>query len=112
MEPLSKTIDINAMPMSHSNLRAEDWRSPLVRRLIGCDKYVDGLTTITGSYAGQTDSNPSNHPVTIHWSDLESDLAKVIKTYQAPVITEMATLGLACGLISAFTQMEVTEVTR
>jgi hypothetical protein len=46
------------------------------------------------------------------WSGLASDFGKVIKTYQAPVITEMATLGLACGMISAFTQMEVTEVTR
>jgi len=100
------------MPQDHSNLRADDWRSPLVRRLIGCDSYADGPTTITGSYVGQTDSAPSNHAVTMQWSGLASDFGKVIKTYQAPVITEMATLGLACGMISAFTQMEVTEVTR
>ena len=37
------------MPEAHSNLRADDWRSPLVRRLIGCDNYADGSTTITGS---------------------------------------------------------------
>jgi len=109
---VSKTININTMPEAHSNLRAADWRSPLVRRLIGCDNYADGSTTITGSYAGQTDSNPSNHPMTMQWSGLASDFGKVIKTYQAPVITEMATLGLACGMVSAFTQMEVTEVTR
>ena len=109
---MSKTIDINTMPQAHSNLRADDWRSPLVRRLIGCDNYVDGPTTITGSYAGQTESTPANHSVTMLWLGLASDFGKVIKTYQAPVITEMATLGLACGMISAFTQMEVTEVTR
>jgi len=28
----------------------------------------------------------------MHWSGLASDFGKVIKTYQAPVITEMATL--------------------
>ena len=109
---MSKTININTMPNAHSNLRADDWRSPLVRRLIGCDNYSDGPTTVAGSYAGQTDSTPSNHRVTMEWSGLASDFSKVIKTYQAPVITEMATLGLACGMISAFTQMEVTEVTR
>jgi hypothetical protein len=48
----------------------------------------------------------------MHWSGLASDFGKVIKTFQAHVITEMATLGLACSMISAFTQMEVTEVTR
>jgi hypothetical protein len=100
------------MPEAHANLRADDWRSPLVRRLIGCDDYTDGPTNITGSYAGQEEAAPSDHPVTIHWSELAADFGKVIKTYQAPVITEMATLGLACGMISAFTQMEVTEVTR
>lgn len=109
---VNKTIDINTMPAAHSNLRADDWRSPLVRRLIGCDNYADGSTIITGSYAGQTNSIPLNHSVTIHWSGLASDFGKVIKTYQAPVITEMATLGLACGMITAFAQMEVTEVTR
>ena len=100
------------MPQGHSNLRAEDWRSPLVRRLIGCDNYVDGPTTIMSSYAGQPDSTPSVDAVTMQWSGLASDFGKVIKTYQAPVITEMATLGLACGMISTFTQMEITEVTR
>src|SRR5215471_12431435 len=104
---VSKTININTMPQAHSSLRADDWRSPLVRRLIGCDNYADGSTTITGSYAGQKNSTPSNHPVTMHWSGLASDFGKVIKTYQAHVITEMATLGLACGMITAFTQMEV-----
>lgn len=109
---MSKTININTMPQAHSNLRAEDWCSPLVRRLIGCDVYADGSATVTGSYAGQADLNPSDHSLVIHWSGLASDFGKVIKTYQAPVITEMATLGLACGMISSFTQMEVTEVTR
>jgi hypothetical protein len=111
-DPVSKTININTMPEAHSNLRADDWRSPLVRRLIGCDTYADGSAIVTCCYAGQAESTPSNHPVTIQWSGLASDFGKVIKTYQAPVITEMATLGLACGMISAFTQMEVTEVTR
>ena len=100
------------MPEAHSNLRASDWQSPLVRRLIGCDNYADGPSTITGSYAGQEDSGPSIHPVTMQWAGLATDFGKVIKTYQAHVITEMATLGLACGMISAFTEMEVTEVTR
>jgi hypothetical protein len=109
---VSKTININTIPKAHANLRADDWRSPLVRRLIGGDNYVDGPTIITGSYAGRTDSNASNQTVTILWSGLATDFGKVIKTYQALVITEMATLGLACGMISAFTQMEITEVTR
>jgi len=110
--PVNKTIDINTMPQSHSNLRADDWRSPLVRRLIGCDEYADGSKTLTGSFVGEADSNASNHLVSVHWSGLASDFGKVIKTYQAPVITEMATLGLACGMVSAFTQLEITEVTR
>jgi hypothetical protein len=109
---MGKTININTMPEAHSNLRAVDWQSPLVRRLIGCDNYADGSATITGSYAGKTDSNPSNHAVTLHWSGFASDFGKLIKSYQAPDITEMATLGLSCGMISTFTQLEITEVTR
>ena len=109
---MSKTININTMPNSHGNLRAEDWRSPLVRRLICCDAYADGPKTITASYAGKTDDAAQNESLEIVWSGLASDFAKVIKSYQAPIITEMATLGLACGMVTAFAQMEITEVTR
>jgi hypothetical protein len=46
------------------------------------------------------------------WSGLAEDFAKVIKTYQEAVITEFATLGLACALVTAYTGLELTEVTR
>ena len=108
---MSISINVNAIPDPHPQLRAEDWRSPLVRRLIGCDTYQDGTVEVSGSFIGQDDELPTNETLIVGWTDLATDFYKVIKTYQAPVITELATLGLACGMVTALTGLEITEVT-
>lgn len=46
------------------------------------------------------------------WTGLEKDYNQVINTYQEPVITEFATLGLACILVTRLTGLEITEGTR
>lgn len=105
-------IDVNSIHGPHSQIRAEDWRSPLVRRLLGSDEYRDGSKQMSSSFIGESDTVPTNETLVMSWSGLASDFNKTVKTYQVPVITEFATLGLACGLVTAFTGLEITEVTR
>jgi hypothetical protein len=108
---LSISINVNTIHDPHPQLRAEDWRSPLIRRLLGCDTYQDGTAEVSGSFIGQNDSLPTTQSLTVAWTGLATDFNKVVKTYQAPVITEFATLGLACGMVAGLAGLEITEVT-
>jgi hypothetical protein len=48
----------------------------------------------------------------LHWKSLNEDFGKCTATYQTAVITEFATLGLACILVAHCPGLEITEVTR
>jgi hypothetical protein len=43
---------------------------------------------------------------------MAADFKQCVKTYQQPVITEFATLGVACVCVQHCAKMEITEVTR
>jgi hypothetical protein len=103
--------NVNDLHSHHPKIRAEDFRSPLVRRLTGMDHYSDGQKTIMNSYRPDQ-SQTTDTPLVLSWSGLKEDHDKCIKTYQEPVITEFATLGLACVLLNNNAQKEITEVTR
>jgi hypothetical protein len=49
---------------------------------------------------------------TCRWRGLRKDFLICINTYQAGVLTEFATLGLACLLTTDRLNLEITEVTR
>ena len=43
---------------------------------------------------------------------LREDFTRCVNTYQAPILTEFATLGIACLLTHARLNSQITEVTR
>jgi hypothetical protein len=109
---LSNPIIVETIHVPHPQIRAEDFRSPLVRRLINTDTYRDDECDLEASHLAEGSNEQVVRKTKFRWSGLEGDFKKVVKTYQAPVITEFATLGLACGLVTSFTGREITEVTR
>src|ERR1700722_14577934 len=104
-------IPVETLHLGHPNLRAEDWRSPLVRRLSDSATYAEGEQTISDSHRGDGGAPIVREP-TMTWHGLRDDFKKCMATYQAPVITEFATLGLACILVARRTGLAITEVTR
>ncbi len=90
-------IEIAELHLPHPQIRAEDWRAPLVRRLLGSDKYEDGEQPMGDSFRVETASTVEG-TLLLRWRGLRKDFSKCCKTYQDSVITEFATLGLACIL--------------
>jgi hypothetical protein len=111
MNFLTDDTDISILHLNHPQLRAQDWRSPLVFRLLQSSKYQDSRRNVSDSFRG-TDYIVTNNSQDLHWSGLRDDFEKVIKTYQEPILTEYAALGLACMLIHSRLRMQLTEVTR
>jgi len=106
-----KKIRIESFHKHHPRIRAEDWRSPLVRRLSNNDVYKDGKRVLTNSFRSNL-MEVQIHDLILTWSGLKEDFDRCIKTYQLPVITEFATLGLCCILLTNNLGLEITEVTR
>jgi hypothetical protein len=94
----------------HPQISANDWRSPLVMRMLGTNGYSDGHGEINVDYRWL--AKVKKQRLRMVWQGLANDFAKRGRTYQAPVITEYATLGLACVLVAKFPQLQITEVTR
>jgi len=105
-------VNVNEIHLPHPQIRAEDWRSPLVCRLLGGVTYKDGSRCVESSFRPSESVEVEIHKSSFVWTGLGTDFKKALNTYQAPVITEFATLGLACGLLTLLTGLEVTEVTR
>jgi len=107
----NNSIPVQDLHIYHPKIRAEDWRSPLVRRISGTDKYSDGHVSVNNSYRSQSMSITQT-TLMLSWCGLRDDHNRCINTYQAPVITEFASLGLACILLTHHVGEEITEVTR
>lgn len=93
------------------SIRAEDWRSPLVHRLLGRAAYSDGETEIRDVHRESSGAQWRGR-ISIHWSDLCADFDQCVNTYQEPVLTEFAALAVACILVRCRAQLDITEVTR
>src|SRR5689334_22616542 len=91
-----KQFEISRLHEQHPKIRAKDWSSPLVRRLLKSGKYEDGTCDLEQSFRPPDAKRPVAEKLLLCWSGLKSDFEQIIKTYQDPVITEFATLGLAC----------------
>lgn len=109
--PPPPQIDVGMLHLPHPRISAADWRSPLVRRLLGKPKYADGSSTLASSYRDEK-LKTLDAPLTLHWNGLKEDFAQRVNTYQEPVITEHATLGLACLLLTEHAKLSITEVCR
>lgn len=105
------TVPIDKLHEHHPRIRAEDWRSPLVARLIREARYADGSVVLNDSFR---DSNASlaEGTVPLEWSGLQTDYERCLRTYQATVLTEFAALAVACILLNTRAGLEITEVTR
>lgn len=104
-------VDVTELHKAHPKIRAEDWRSPLVYRLLGARLYRDGLQNLTDSHK-TSNAEAIEQSLHLKWQDLRGDFEKCLNTYQEHVLTEFAALGLACILLTERTGLEITEVTR
>jgi hypothetical protein len=103
-------IRVELLHEPHPRIRAEDWRSPLIARLLDNTDYADGRKTVDVSYRDQAGSVKETTE-SLTWTAMKEDYDKCVNTYQAPVLTEFAALGIAC-ILCARRQLEITEVTR
>lgn len=106
----TRSCKVHEMATLHPRLRANDWRSPLVHRVLRSTTYKDGNADVAVDYKWLEKRLSS--PVTLLWEGLATDFDQCLASYQAPVLTEFATLGLACVLVHLFPGLEITEVTR
>ncbi|MGE0490542.1 MAG: hypothetical protein AB7S38_15150 [Vulcanimicrobiota bacterium] len=105
------TFDVQQLGSHHPNIRADDWRSPLVIRLLANSNYTDGDRELVVDHRPQG-SVPTLCNFKLQWAGLANDYRRCQKTYQTSVITEFAALGLSCILVTTLAQLEFTEVTR
>ena len=103
-------IRVDTLHDRHPKIRAKDWRSPVVARLIANAAYSDGACVVVASIR-PADGAGAVSQLPLEWRGLEEDYAQCLNTYQAPVVTEFAALGIACILCSV-AELEITEVTR
>jgi hypothetical protein len=105
------TIQIELLHEGHPLVRAQDWRSPLVARLLESEQYQDDSRALAVSYRGESDDMEESE-LLLSWSGLATDYEQCINTYQDTVITEFAALAVACVLCSSKAGLQVTEVTK
>jgi hypothetical protein len=112
MTKKSDLIQVEDLHKPHPRIRAKDWRSPLVKRLLGTNKYRDGACKLNSSYRATPSGIAVEEELSLSWQGLKADFEQAANTYQEPVITEFATLGVACILVTEQTGLQITEVTR
>ena len=105
------TVPVHQLHEHHPQIRAEDWRSPLVARLINDAAYSDGNADLSDSFRAK-DADPRDGKLPLAWSGLQADYDRCLKTYQTSVLTEFAALAVACILVNRRAGLEITEVTR
>lgn len=105
-------LAVETLHLPHPQIRAQDWRSPLVRRLSDSDAYTNGSAVVADSFRPEAGA-ASNSSLEFTWGkDLRQDFVQCVRTYQAHTITEYATLGVACAVVHHRASLEITEVTR
>src|SRR5690606_20686016 len=82
-EASSRSVFLNRLGSLHPCIRCDDWRSPLVHRLIAKRDYEDGRRAVTAVYIW---NNSEEAPIDIEWNSLSDDFRKCLNTYQAPVL--------------------------
>jgi hypothetical protein len=106
-----EVFQIELLHEGHPRIRAADFRSPLVRRLLGTERYTDSECILEVSFRPDG-ADPQESGPMCRWRGLKQDFDQCVRTYQAPVITEFAALGVACLLTQFRLRKEITEVTR
>lgn len=112
---LQRSYRLEVLGGLHPKIRADDWRSPIVIRLLSGGSYIDGTATIELScrrQAIEVNAEANERSVELRWENLRSDYEKCKNTYQAPVLTEFAALGIACVVTADCPKAQITEVTQ
>jgi hypothetical protein len=110
MASLKDDTDITTLHLNHPRITAEDWRSPLIYRLLQSTTYKDSSKQISDSFRLDM-TTVSNGTMLLHWAKMKKDFDRRINTYQEHTLTEHAALGLACMLVHHRLGMQLTEVT-
>src|SRR5262245_53674596 len=90
-------------------LRADDWRSPLVYRLLNTKSYQDSQADI--DLSANIGLNPK-WILQLRWQGLVQDFELCLNSYQEPVLTEFAALGVCCFALYRVADKLITRVTR
>lgn len=104
-------VRVECLHQAHPKIRAADWRSPLISKLLSDAPYSDGTCTLAISYRADG-SVPATEILHLGWTGLDVDYNRCIRTYQETVLTEFAALAVACILCHHLAGQEITEVTR
>jgi hypothetical protein len=104
---MPEVVEIASLHEGHPQIRAQDFRSPLIRRLLKVAIYRDGACDLCDSFRPPGGDEPTQHKLNLYWAGFKNDFEQVIRTYQEPVITELATLGLACILVTQRAGLDV-----
>jgi hypothetical protein len=102
--------DVTRLHLNHPRITAEDWRAPLICRLLQSRTYTDSTKQLSDSFRKDT-KEVTEGTMLLHWANFKEEFDRRINTYQDPVLTEHATLGLACMLVHQRLGMQLTEVT-
>lgn len=103
------TVPIHQLHEHHPQIRAEDWRSPLVARLTNEATYTDGDAVLVDSFRS-SDATTAEDKLPLAWSGLQTDYERCLRTYQAPDLTEFAALAIACILVTARRMSRLTSM--
>lgn len=90
-------------------LRADDWRSPLVYRLLKVRDYQDSQADV--DLSANTGLN-RKWKLQLYWQGLAQDFERCLNSYQEPTLTEHAALGICCIALYRIAEKRISRVTR
>src|SRR5258707_1083110 len=82
-----RNIDVSNLHLPHPRIRAMDWRSPLIYRLLQSINYEDSNRKVRDSFRGNGIVVVEGE-LHLHWSGLKEDFEQCVNTYQEANITE------------------------
>lgn len=83
----------------------------MVSRLLRGAVYADGVAALDDTFRDAA-LKEATGTLDVAWKGIDDDYQRCVNTYQEPVLTEFATLGLSCVLVELRAGAEITEVCR
>ena len=102
--------DVSHLGDLHPRIRAEDWRSPLIHRLLNNCEYRESEAAVSVGFKAPL-ADEEECQFVLGWTGLGADFERCLNTYQGPVLMEFAGMGLACIAVHGLAELEITEVT-
>jgi hypothetical protein len=102
-------FQVERLAETQPHLRADDWRSPLIYRLLKARSYQDSKANV--DLLANMGPN-SKWILQLQWQGLAQDFELCLNSYQEPVLTEFAALGVCCIALYRVAERLITRVTR